>query len=196
MAILDDVELFSVKGDGSIKINFGDLHKIIAGMADIPPSAAKNIALQDLKQLIPMVTDFSAYPRQLAGTDGGSGVHVPLPTLGTGRHDVKQIVEVAQRRRPHSSQAERRLNVSINRKRNNGLTMSAREFNLRMVVQAIDRVTAPVRKMGRAMGDMSHRARLERLAAGLAAARNACRGSPTWRGVPARGCARSAPARL
>ncbi len=58
LAILDDVELFSVTGDGSIRINFGDLHKIIAGMADIPPSAAKNIALQDLKQLIPMVMDF------------------------------------------------------------------------------------------------------------------------------------------
>jgi len=54
--------------------------------------------------------------------------------------------------------------------------MSAREFNLRMVVQAIDRVTAPVRKMGRAMGDMSRRARLERLAAGLAAARQRLRG--------------------
>ena len=67
LAILDDVELFSVKGDGSIKINFGDLHKIIAGMADIPPSAAKNIALQDLKQLIPMVTDFFGVPPPIGG---------------------------------------------------------------------------------------------------------------------------------
>ncbi len=58
LAVLDDVELLAITEDGSIKINFGDLHKIIAGMADIPPRAAKTIALQDLKQFMPVVMDF------------------------------------------------------------------------------------------------------------------------------------------
>lgn len=46
-----------------------------------------------------------------------------------------------------------------------------REFTLKMVVQAVDRATQPFRKVGRAMSEMLQRARLERLAAGIAAAR-------------------------
>lgn len=54
--------------------------------------------------------------------------------------------------------------------------MASKEFSLKLVVQAIDRVTSPVRRMGQAMGDMARRARLDRLAAGLAAARERLRG--------------------
>ncbi|MBF0247995.1 MAG: hypothetical protein HQL36_07980 [Alphaproteobacteria bacterium] len=32
----------------------------------------------------------------------------------------------------------------------------SKEYSLKLVVQAIDRVTAPVRKMGQAMGDMAN----------------------------------------
>lgn len=46
-----------------------------------------------------------------------------------------------------------------------------KEFTLKMLVQAVDQVTRPARKMGQALGDMARRARLDRLAAKLAAAR-------------------------
>ncbi len=49
--------------------------------------------------------------------------------------------------------------------------MADRELTLKMIVQAIDRVTKPARQMGSAMGDMARRANLERLQAGLLAAR-------------------------
>ncbi len=42
--------------------------------------------------------------------------------------------------------------------------MSAREFKLKLVVQAIDKVSAPVRRMGQAFGRMSKNAGLDRVA--------------------------------
>lgn len=42
-----------------------------------------------------------------------------------------------------------------------------KEFTLKMVIQAIDQVTAPARKMGQAFGDMVRRANLQRLVAAL-----------------------------
>lgn len=47
LGVLDDVEI-SVKGDGSVRLNLGDLHKLVANMADIPPSAAKAIRVSDM----------------------------------------------------------------------------------------------------------------------------------------------------
>lgn len=49
--------------------------------------------------------------------------------------------------------------------------MADRELTLKMIVQAIDRVTKPARQMGAAMGDMARRARLDQLQANLLAAR-------------------------
>lgn len=49
--------------------------------------------------------------------------------------------------------------------------MADRELTLKMIVQAIDRVTKPARQMGAAMGDMARRARLDQLQASLLAAR-------------------------
>ncbi|WP_339860382.1 tape measure protein [Thalassospira alkalitolerans] len=49
--------------------------------------------------------------------------------------------------------------------------MADRELTLKMIVQAIDRVTKPARQMGAAMGDMARRARLDQLQAKLMAAR-------------------------
>ena len=49
--------------------------------------------------------------------------------------------------------------------------MANRELTLKMIVQAIDRVTKPARQMGNAMGDMARRARLDHLQAKLLAAR-------------------------
>lgn len=49
--------------------------------------------------------------------------------------------------------------------------MADRELTLKMIVQAIDRVTKPARQMGAAMGDMARRARLDQLQAKLLAAR-------------------------
>jgi hypothetical protein len=54
---LDGVDL-TVSMEGTIKINLGDLHKIIASMAGIPPSAAKKIKISDLKNIAPAVMDF------------------------------------------------------------------------------------------------------------------------------------------
>lgn len=47
----------------------------------------------------------------------------------------------------------------------------SRELNLMMVIQAVDRVTKPARQIGAALGDIVRRARLDRLKANLAAAR-------------------------
>lgn len=57
LGALDDVEI-AVGGDGQVRLNLGDLHKLIASMADIPPSAAKKIHLSDLAAIGPAVMGF------------------------------------------------------------------------------------------------------------------------------------------
>lgn len=47
LGALDGVEIV-VKGDGSVRINLGDLPKLVANMAGIPPSAAKKIKFGDV----------------------------------------------------------------------------------------------------------------------------------------------------
>lgn len=50
LGVLDDVEI-TVKGDGSVRLNLGDIAKLVANMADIPPSAAKSIRVSDLSKI-------------------------------------------------------------------------------------------------------------------------------------------------
>ncbi|WP_339860384.1 phage tail assembly protein [Thalassospira alkalitolerans] len=53
---LDGVEITVT--EGGVKLNLGDVHKIIASMAGIPPSAARTIKVSDLAKIIPVVMDF------------------------------------------------------------------------------------------------------------------------------------------
>ena len=57
LGVLDDVEI-SVKGDGSVRLNLGDLHKLVANMANIPPSAAKKIRVSDMAEIGEAVMGF------------------------------------------------------------------------------------------------------------------------------------------
>lgn len=53
---LDGVEITVT--EGGVKLNLGDMHKVIASMADIPPSSARKIKVSDLAKIIPVVMDF------------------------------------------------------------------------------------------------------------------------------------------
>lgn len=44
--------------DTGLGIDLGDLPKVIARLADIPPSSARTISLRDLSKLVPEVFDF------------------------------------------------------------------------------------------------------------------------------------------
>jgi len=44
--------------DGAVRLNLGDLQKLVAGMAGIPPSAARKISLADAPKLMAAVRDF------------------------------------------------------------------------------------------------------------------------------------------
>jgi hypothetical protein len=57
LGVLDDVEI-TVKGDGSVALNLGDLHKLVANMADIPPTAAKQIRVSDMGEIAKAVMGF------------------------------------------------------------------------------------------------------------------------------------------
>ena len=57
LGVLDDVEI-SIKGDGSVRLNLGDIHKLVANMADIPPSAAKEIRVSDMGTISKAVMGF------------------------------------------------------------------------------------------------------------------------------------------
>ncbi len=59
LGVLDDVEI-SVRGDGSVQFNLGDLHKLVANMASIPPSAAKKIRVSDMAEIGKAVMGFLA----------------------------------------------------------------------------------------------------------------------------------------
>lgn len=57
LGVLDDIEVV-VNGSGGARLNLGDLHKLVAGMAGIPPSAAKQIRVSDLGPIGAAVMDF------------------------------------------------------------------------------------------------------------------------------------------
>lgn len=57
LGMLDDVEIV-IKGDGSVRVNLGDLPKIVANLTGIPPSAAKKIKIKDMGEITMKVMDF------------------------------------------------------------------------------------------------------------------------------------------
>lgn len=66
LGCLDDVEI-SVNGSGQVKLNLGDIHKIVASMANIPPSSAKKIKLSDC---LSMVGDIQGFLQEFLSTGG------------------------------------------------------------------------------------------------------------------------------
>lgn len=57
LAVLDGVHLV-VEQSGAVRIDLGDLHRLIAGMAQIPPSSARQIRLADVGPALDRVMDF------------------------------------------------------------------------------------------------------------------------------------------
>jgi len=57
LGVLDDVHI-EVSGEGKVRLNLGDIPKLIANMANIPPSDAKKIKLKDMREIIPPVMDY------------------------------------------------------------------------------------------------------------------------------------------
>jgi len=47
LGALEGIEI-TVKGDESVRLNLGDLHKLVSNMAGIPTSSAKKIKIGDL----------------------------------------------------------------------------------------------------------------------------------------------------
>ena len=68
LGVLDGVRI-EIGTSGRVQIDLGDLHRLIAGMAGIPPSSARQIRMTDLAPLARAVMDFlpSSPP---AGLDG------------------------------------------------------------------------------------------------------------------------------
>lgn len=46
LGVLDDIHI-EVSGEGKMRLNLGDLHKLVANMANIPPTSAKKIKASD-----------------------------------------------------------------------------------------------------------------------------------------------------
>ena len=93
MAILDDVELFSVKGDGSIKINFGDLHRRCRHGRHSTKCRQKH-CFAGLETADPAGDGFfRRVPANWREASGGSGVHFPFPTLGTDAMTVSKLLK-------------------------------------------------------------------------------------------------------
>ena len=57
LGVLDGVRI-EVGASGGVQIDLGDLHRLVAGMAGIPPSAARRIPVTDLAPLARAVLDF------------------------------------------------------------------------------------------------------------------------------------------
>lgn len=67
---LRDPELGGLKGvhvlfshSGEFKFDLGDAHRLIAAMADIPPSSARRISTRDLLEFMPAILDFLGLAR-------------------------------------------------------------------------------------------------------------------------------------
>ena len=56
LGALDGVDIAIT--EGALKFNLGDMRKIFAAMAGIPPSAAGKIKLGDVRQVVEVVLDF------------------------------------------------------------------------------------------------------------------------------------------
>ena len=57
IGVLDGVHI-DVGMDGRVRLDLGDLHRLVAGMAGIPPSSARQIRLSDMAPLARAVMDF------------------------------------------------------------------------------------------------------------------------------------------
>ena len=66
LGALDNVNLV-ITQDGSIRINLGDLHRLIAGMAGIPPSSARRILVRDALAVKEKLSDFLGVSLQIGG---------------------------------------------------------------------------------------------------------------------------------
>lgn len=56
---LEDMKGVRVKfGEGGFDFDVGDLPRLIAPLAGIPPSSAKKICLRDLREIVPVIMDF------------------------------------------------------------------------------------------------------------------------------------------
>jgi hypothetical protein len=57
LGMLEDITL-TVTGSGELRLNMGDLHRIVSEMAGIPPSSAKKISLADAPALMKVAKGF------------------------------------------------------------------------------------------------------------------------------------------
>ena len=57
LGALDDIEIV-VKGDGSVRLNLGDIAKLVSNMAGIPLSSARKIRAGDLPEIGKAVMGF------------------------------------------------------------------------------------------------------------------------------------------
>ena len=57
LGVLEGVRL-EVGASGGVHVDLGDLHRLVAGMAGIPPSVARRIRVTDLAPLAGAVMDF------------------------------------------------------------------------------------------------------------------------------------------
>ena len=57
LGILDDVEI-TIPEKGGVRLNLGDIHRVVAGMAGIPPGVARTIRLADLAPVTRELTSF------------------------------------------------------------------------------------------------------------------------------------------
>lgn len=61
LGVLEDIEIAiggGADGKGEVKINLGSIARVVAAMADIPPSSARQIAVGDLAVLGKAVLGF------------------------------------------------------------------------------------------------------------------------------------------
>ena len=57
LGVLDGVHL-DVGLDGRVRLDLGDIHRLVAGMAGIPPSSARQIGIADMAKVARAVMDF------------------------------------------------------------------------------------------------------------------------------------------
>ena len=57
LGVLDGVHI-EIGASGGVRLDLGDLHRVVAGMAGIPPSSARHIRMADMAPLARAVMDF------------------------------------------------------------------------------------------------------------------------------------------
>ena len=72
---LSEVDLGSLEGvnivisdEGDLKLNLGDLHRLVAAMAKIPPSSAKKITIRDALAAREKIADFFGISLPIGGS--------------------------------------------------------------------------------------------------------------------------------